>query len=61
MDHKEEAKETGRYERPDLTDYGTLVEMTAGCLGPGTDDAGFPTTTIFPSASPAFGDPGLCQ
>jgi hypothetical protein len=60
MDHGMNAAGAG-YEPPSISDYGSLAQMTAGCLGPGQDDAGFPDQQdIFPSESPAFGDPGFC-
>jgi hypothetical protein len=52
----------GRYTRPEISDYGTLSELTAGCLGAGAPDAGYPgDIDAFPDMSPAFGDPAFCD
>lgn len=60
MERVDDATDAEHYERPVLRDYGGLVEMTAGCLGPRRDEVGSSTKT-FRSASPALGDSYLCD
>jgi hypothetical protein len=50
------------YERPRISDHGTLVELTAGCIGTDAPDVMNPTDPEgFPDNSPAFGDPSFCE
>jgi hypothetical protein len=53
--------ETKSYESPAIADFGTLVEMTAACVGGGGSDESFKGyEDPFQQISPAFGDPAFC-
>jgi hypothetical protein len=45
VEHKE--SELAEYEKPELVDYGTLAELTAGISAGSRLDAGFPAGTLF--------------
>jgi hypothetical protein len=50
-----------RYEPPELTDLGTLIDLTAACIGSGDlDETGKDAGDPFTNVSPAFGDPSFC-
>jgi hypothetical protein len=50
------------YEHPSISDHGSLVELTAGCIGTNAPDVMNPTDPEgFPDNSPAFGDPDFCE
>jgi hypothetical protein len=52
---------TTGYERPLLTDIGTLADLTAACIGGGDlDESGKDAGDPFTNVSPAFGDPSFC-
>ena len=48
------------YVHPEIDDLGTLVELTAGCVGPDNLDESMKSAPGFESVSPAFGDPSFC-
>ena len=48
-----EAKETGRYEKPTVTDYGTLRELTLGSGGTATPDIDPCNTGTFQANTPS--------
>jgi hypothetical protein len=51
-----------QYEPPVVRDHGTLVDLTAGCIGTNAPDVMNPTDPEgFPDNSPAFGDPSFCE
>ena len=52
---------TTGYERPLVTDIGTLAALTAACNGSGNLDEAFKgDADPFQFSSPAFGDPAQC-
>jgi hypothetical protein len=52
---------TTGYERPLVTDIGTLAQLTAACVGGGDlDESGKDAGDPFTNVSPAFGDPSFC-
>ena len=52
------------YERPVISDYGDLVELTSACVGSGSLDESLKSDDDpfkpFENNSPAFGDPAFC-
>jgi hypothetical protein len=50
--------ERREYSAPEVSDLGTLLDMTAACVGAGPNDESFKGPFSF--VSPAFGDPDFC-
>lgn len=48
------------YDKPGIEDLGSLLELTAGCVGPDNLDESVKSGPGFESVSPAFGDPSFC-
>lgn len=58
----DDAQQSLDYREPEVADLGTLVEMTAACVGSGALDESFKgADDPFQNVSPAFGDPAFCQ
>jgi hypothetical protein len=53
------AQETGSYERPDVVDYGSLLDLTLACVTGVGGDAAFPSGSFggltFGTSAPQFG------
>lgn len=48
------------YVAPELRDEGSLVDLTAACVGDGSLDEAAKADDPFTFASPSFGDPAFC-